>query len=320
MNFITQTIQNSMTHYLFKGLLFTFFTLLLSCSVLEKSLPTFTLDKTLGLAVFASPEDAANIFTQSLQDQNITLLKKLFGNNYVDILPIENLTHEDINNFIKAWKANHHLVTVSQSKKLIAVGKDNWTFPIPIISSPAGWHFDINEGLDRIRIRRIGRNELNVMQAVLAYYDAQMEYITKDHNHNGTLEYAQKFISSPGKKEGLFWETNPDETPSPLGPLFADHQATNNYHGYFYKIIKAQGKHAKNGAYSYLSDQKMTKGFALLAWPEKYNETGIMSFIVNHEGIVYEQNLGANSSQIAKEISVFNPDTNWLAIKEAYTN
>ena len=309
-----------MTHYLFKILLLAFFAPLLSCSLLEKSPPPFTIDTNLELAVFTSPEDVATTFTQSLKDKDIALVKKLLGNNYANILPIENLTHENLDNFIEAWDSNHHLVTLSKTKKLIAVGEDTWTFPIPIISSPTGWHFDINEGLERIRIRRIGRNELNVMQAVLAYYDAQMEYKEKDHNHNDILEYAQKFISSPEKQDGLFWETKTGEILSPLGPLFADRQIHNSYHGYFYKILKAQGKQAKGGAYSYLSAQQMTKGFALIAWPAEYSETGIMTFIVSHEGIVYEQNLGAKSNQLAKEISVFDPDSSWIAIKEAYTD
>jgi len=309
-----------MTHYLFKILLLAFFAPLLSCSLLEKSPPLFTIDTELELAVFATPEDAANTFTQSLKNKDIALTKKLLGSNYANILPTENLTHENLDNFIEKWDSNHHLVTLSKTKKLIAVGEDTWTLPIPIISSPAGWHFDINEGLERMRIRRIGRNELNVMQAVLAYYDAQMEYMAKDYNHNGILEYAQKFMSFPGKQDGLFWETNADETLSPLGPLFSDRQISHGYHGYFYKIIKAQGKHAKNGAYSYLSGQHMTKGFALIASPVEYSETGIMTFIVSHEGIVYEQNLGEKSSQLAKEISIFNPDAHWVAIKEAHTD
>jgi hypothetical protein len=199
---------------------------------------------------------------------------------------------------------------------LIAIGEGEWTLPIPIVQSASGWYFDIEEGLDRMRIRRIGRNELDAMQAVLAYYDAQMEYAQQDRNGNGLLEYAQKFISTPGTQDGLYWEAESGATPSPLGPLLADRSQGGGYHGYFYRILKAQGENARGGAYSYMLGGRMQAGFAMIAWPEEYGESGVMSFLVSHEGIVYEQNLGLDGVDTAEAMSAYDPDADWIAAEE----
>ena len=188
--------------------------------------------------------------------------------------------------------------------------------PIPIVSGSAGWYFDVEEGLERMRIRRIGRNELATMQAVLAYYDAQMEYATQDRNTNGLLEYAQKLISAPGSKDGLFWETEPGKELSPLGSLLGNRNPGEGYHGYFYHILKAQGKHARGGAYNYMIGDKMRAGFAVIAWPQDYADSGIMSFIVSHDGIVYEQNLGLDTAEIALKMTHYDPDASWVPAQE----
>jgi hypothetical protein len=199
---------------------------------------------------------------------------------------------------------------------LIAVGEGEWTLPIPIVAGTSGWYFDMEEGADRIRIRRIGRNELDVMQAVLAYYDAQMEYAQQDRNGNGMLEYAQKLTSTPGAQDGLFWEVEAGATPSPLGPLLADRSQGGGYLGYFYRILKAQGENARGGAHSYMLGDKMQAGFALVAWPEEYGESGVMSFLVSHAGIVYEQNLGPDGADTAEAMSAYDPDADWIPAEE----
>jgi len=167
-----------------------------------------------------------------------------------------------------------------------------------------------------MRIRRIGRNELDTMQAVLAYYDAQMEYAQQDRDGDGMLEYAQQFISTPGAQDGLFWEVEAGETLSPLGPLVADRSQGGGYHGYFYRILKAQGENARGGAYSYMLGDNMQAGFALIAWPREYGESGVMSFLVSHEGIVYEQNLGPDGAGIAEAMSDYDPDVDWIPAEE----
>jgi len=308
----------TMTH-LFKILLLGLILSPLSCALIEKDTAvSLAIDPTLKQAAFSTPEDAADAFVLAVENKNTANLNAILGENYKTVLPIDNLSNEDIVHFLSAWKSQHKLIAQGQDKKMIQVGKDGWTFPIPIASGSTGWYFDIAEGLERMRIRRIGRNELNVMQAVLAYYDAQMEYFETDHNADGILEYAQKFISSAEKHDGLYWQAQADEILSPLGPLFADRTIQQGYHGYFYKILNAQGDDAHGGITPYLVDGKMTKGFALIAWPEEYAETGIMTFIVNHSGIIYEQNLGEKTKLEVEKITTYNPNASWVPSKETH--
>ena len=205
-----------------------------------------------------------------------------------------------------------------QDKLFVAIGEaeEPWTLPIPLIKTASGWHFDAEEGKERIQIRRIGKNELATMQSVLGYYDAQMEYAEEDRNGNHILEYAQKFISPVGTRDGLSWDTAADEKPSPSGVLYADLSPDGGYHGYYYRILTAQGASAKGGAYSYLMGDNMRYGFALIAWPKEYGKTGVMSFMVNHQGIVYEKNLGAEGDKLAIEMQAYNPDDSWKATQE----
>jgi hypothetical protein len=271
-----------------------------SCSDPDQATVELTVDPVLGQAVFGLPEDAANAFVLAVANDDKEMLGKVLGADYREVLPLDDVDGEDVDNFISAWEKHNTLLPQGDKKMLLAVGKDEWTLPIPVVAGTSGWYFDIEEGLERMRIRRIGRNELNTMQAVLAYYDAQMEYARQDHNGNGLLEYAQQFISTPGAQDGLFWEVEAGETPSPLGSLMADHTPGGGYHGYFYRILKAQGEHARGGAYSYMLGNNMRAGFAVIAWPQEYGESGVMSFIVSHAGIVYEQNLGPDGADTAE--------------------
>jgi len=287
-----------------------------SCSDTDQPGPQLNIDTTLGQAVFAAPGDAANAFALALRNGDSEMLSKVLGANYREVLPLDAVDGEDINNFNKAWEKSNDLLPQGEHKVLITIGEGDWTLPIPISEGESGWYFDVEEGRERMRIRRIGRNELAAMQAVLAYYDGQMEYAQADRNGNGMLEYAQKFISSPGERDGLFWEVGDSDKPSPLGPLMGNLSPGGGYHGYFYRILKAQGENARGGAYSYMLGDKMRVGFALIAWPEEYGESGVMSFMVSHAGIVYEQNLGPDGVEITEEIPSYNPGEGWLAAKE----
>ena len=289
---------------------------MVSCSDSDQVGAELNVDPALGQAVFAMPEDAANAFTLALVNHDLEMFSKVLGADYREILPVDEIDSEDVGNFLAAWEKHNTLLPQGDQKMLIAVGEGEWTLPIPIVAGTSGWYFDMEEGADRIRIRRIGRNELDVMQAVLAYYDAQMEYAQQDRNGNGLLEYAQKFISTPGAQDGLFWEVEAGATPSPLGPLPADRSKGGGYHGYFYRILKAQGENARGGAYSYMLGDKMQAGFALVAWPEEYGESGVMSFLVSHAGIVYEQNLGPDGADTAEAMSAYDPDADWIPAEE----
>ena len=213
-----------------------------------------------------------------------------------------------------AWDKTHRFKSIAYGKVQIAVGPEDWTLPIPIVKKDERWRFDTQAGAEEMRTRRIGRNELAAMQAVMAYYDAQKEYAISDRNGDGMLEYARKLISSPGKHDGLFWPVADGEAESPLGPLFGDDTPGNDYHGFYYKILTGQGPNAPGGAYDYLINNRMMAGFALVAWPVTYGDSGITSFLVNHDGQVYQKDLGPETDQIVRAMTQFDPDSSWEAV------
>jgi hypothetical protein len=224
--------------------------------------------------------------------------------------------------FLKAYKEANQLMKSGDDMALLVVGKDEWIFPIPIVKDAAGWRFDTKEGREEILNRRIGRNELSVIQAVRAYVDAQRDYYLRNPQNDKLLQYAQKFISTKGKRDGLYFPTKTGEPVSPLGPRFASYVAKNKdepaklvpYHGYYYRILKAQGPDAPGGAYSYLAQGKMIGGFALVAWPATYGNSGITTFLINHDGVVYEKDLGPKTAELAQKITRFNPDKSWTRL------
>jgi hypothetical protein len=260
---------------------------------------------------YPSADAAAEAFTEALRKRDNAAMAVVLGQDWKRYVPGET-ARADIEAYLAGWDAQHK-TTVDGKKAMLAVGKDGWTFPIPIVQGKSGWRFDPKSGADELRLRRIGRNELSTMQAVLAYVDAQRDYALKDRDGNGVLEYAQKFASTAGKKDGLYWRDDNGQDPSPLGPLFAKEQpkGSGGYHGYYYRILKAQGAKAPGGARSYMLNGRMRSGFALVAWPVTYGDTGVMSFIVNHEGKVFEKDLGPQTQKIAAEMKSFNPDDTW---------
>ena len=216
--------------------------------------------------------------------------------------------------FLAAWDAAHKVVT-DGDKATIQVGTTGFVMPIPLVKEAAGWRFDVDAGRIELTAREIGRNELTVVQSLLAYVDAQRDYSTLDPMKTGVATYARRLLSSPGKKDGLYWETKPGEPESPLGALVAKAQPGDGeregYYGYHYRLLYGQGPAAKGGAYSYLVNGRMIGGFGAIAWPVRYGETGVMSFIVNQDGEVYEQDLGPETPQRAAAITLFDPDKNW---------
>ena len=227
---------------------------------------------------------------------------------------------------ILAAYAEKHRLTTEGGNTILIVGNQDWPFPIPIVKRGQSYIFDTAKGREEILNRRIGENELFTIQAMLAVVDAQREYALKDRNNSGLLEYAQKFRSDPGKKNGLYWEAKQGEPQSPFGLIMTQirregYQAKPSgapvpYHGYYYRILTAQGKDAPGGAYSYLVKGKMIGGFAVVAYPAEYGNSGVMTFIVNHDGKVYEKNLGPNTASIAKGMKEYNPDKTWTAVKQ----
>ncbi|HEY9161768.1 MAG TPA: DUF2950 domain-containing protein [Desulfomonilia bacterium] len=226
---------------------------------------------------------------------------------------------KDRDKFILLFGEKNLLRMPSKSKFILYIGKNDWPFPIPIVKTGESWHFDAKQGRGEILSRRIGKNELGAIQTCLAIADAEREYASVDRDGNGRLEYAQKLVSSQGKKDGLYWKANPGENPSPLGPLAAKAQGegykktdeASPYNGYYYRILTSQGASASGGAYSYIVNGHMIGGFALVAYPASYGNSGVMTFIVNFEGIVYQKDLGPGTAGIAGKMKTFNPDSTW---------
>ena len=209
---------------------------------------------------------------------------------------------------------------------VLLIGKDDWPFPIPIVKKGKVWQFDTNKGKEEILNRRIGRNELDTIQTCLAVVDAEREYAMDAGKESGVPVYAQKLMSDPGKHDGLYWETKEGEKPSPMGQFVA--QAIEKgykarkpgeerppYSGYYYRLLTGQGKHAPDGAYDYIVNGKMIGGFAMVAYPAKYGNSGVMTFIVNQDGVVYQKDLGRNTANAAKAITKFDPDKTWTKVK-----
>ena len=265
-------------------------------------------------ATYASADEAAKAFVHALSTNDPQAMTTVLGANWRRFVPTQGVDHDDVIAFLGAWAKSNRIVTQGKTAHL-QVGAQNWQFPIPIVSSGKGWRFDTQAAADEIRTRRIGRNELDTMKALLAAYDAQKEYATADRNGDGVLQYAQRFVSTPGKQDGLYWASLPGEKPSPLGPLFDDAVSSEGYHGYRYKLLTAQGRNAPGGAYDYRIKNRLVSGFAIVAWPVRYGDTGVMSFMVSHDGKVYEKDLGANSAGVVKAMTRFDPDSSWKEVK-----
>ena len=276
---------------------------------------------------FSSPEEAVKAAIAAARSNNDNELLAIFGPKAKEILfsgdPVADKQRRA--EFVAAYDQANRLSTEGEDRILIA-GKQDWPFPIPIVKKGQSWMFDTEQGKQEVLNRRIGGNELFTIQTMLAIVDAEREYAMKDRDRNGLLEYAQKFLSDPGKQNGLYWEAKAGESESPLGPIMTQARsqgygakittAPGTYHGYNYRILTAQGKDATGGAYSYLVKGKMIGGFAVVAYPAEYGNSGIMTFIVNFDGKVFQKNLGPNTAAAAKSMKEYNPDKTWTEVKQ----
>ena len=274
--------------------------------------------------VYKTPEDAAAALLASAKSGDSKAALTVFGPDGEDIIfsgdPVNDQNQRD--KFVQAFEAKHQIVSEGDNRAALVIGNNEWPFPVPLIKKNAGWRFDTDAGLKEILFRRIGHNELDTMQTVLAYVDAQNDYAQFMRKTAGTASYAQHFVSSEGKKDGLYWPAQPGEDPSPLGDLVAS-AATQGYkvgggrapyHGYYYKILTRQGPDAPGGAYDYVVRGNMIGGFALVAYPAAYRNSGVMTFLVNHEGTVFQKDLGRHTDRIAEDITSFDPDETWTKV------
>jgi hypothetical protein len=273
---------------------------------------------------FSSPEQASAALVDAVKSGTNRAILKVLGNAAEDIVSSgdEVADAEMRQRFTTAYDARHSIKAEGNKKATLIVGNDDFPFPIPLYNTKSGWEFDTKVGRIEILYRRIGRNELDAIQTCLAFVDAQNEYAEKDRGQ-GVGVYAQRIVSSPGKKDGLFWRD--DRDPSPLGELAAEassegykHEGKGApYHGYYYRILKAQGSDAPGGALNYVVWGKMIGGFALIAYPAEYGNSGVMTFMVNHAGTVYQKDLGRWTYVHAKRMIVFDPDQTWKKVNVA---
>jgi hypothetical protein len=276
---------------------------------------------------FSSPEEGVKALIDAAKKNDTKGILEILGPEAKSIIesgdPVADRTAHD--RFVKFYDEANKLVKSGDNKSILEVGKDDWPFPIPLVKENAGWRFDTKQGKEEIINRRIGRNELDVIQVCLAVVDAEREYYQRDPDGDKLLQYAQKFISTKGKRDGLYWETKPNEQPSPLGPLVTHARAEGYkgadgkpvpYHRYYYKLLTGQGRDAPGGAYDYLVRGKMMGGFGMVAYPAQYGSSGIMTFIVNHDGVVYQKDLGPKTASVAQSMTKFNPDKTWTAVKQ----
>jgi hypothetical protein len=274
---------------------------------------------------FQSPEEAAAALAAAAKSGATNDILKVLGRNAADIVESGDMVadNETRERFVAAYDAKHSISMDGDKKAILMLGNDDFPFPIPLYRTKTGWEFDTTEGRIEILYRRIGRNELDAIQTSLAFVDAENEYADKDRGA-GPGVYAQRIVSSPGKKDGLYWPTDGDQ--SPLGELAAEASAEGYkvgsgepqpYHGYYYRILTRQGPNAPGGEMDYVVNGKMIGGFALVAYPAEYGNSGVMTFVVNHRGTVYQKDLGELTEAIAKRMKSFDPDQTWRKVEVA---
>jgi hypothetical protein len=277
--------------------------------------------------LFASPDQAVTALQAAVKTQETNAMRKVFGPAISEIAnpdPVQRA--ENLEKFAKRLTEFVGLSTQQNGNVVLDIGNDHWPFPIPLAKRGDQWFFDVGAGKEEILNRRVGQNELSAIEVCHAYVQAQREYAMKDRAGNKIIEYAQKMRSTPGTKDGLYWEAKPDEEQSPFGPLVAkaheegygrkkdgaDTQKTHNpFHGYLLRILTKQGENAPGGKYDYIINGHLVAGFAFLAYPAQWGNSGVMTFIVNQHGQVYQKNLGEKTTELANAITEYNPDETW---------
>jgi hypothetical protein len=273
---------------------------------------------------YKTPDDAATALVQAVRTNDDRGILSVLGPEGSQIASSGDPTEDKAirGQFVSAYDAKHQLTMEGENKATLIIGRDDFPFPIPLVRTGGAWKFDTETGRREILSRRIGRNELNAIQACLAYYDAQHEYAEKDRTGAGVHAYAQRIVSQEGRKNGLYWPASQGDE-SPLGELVAN--AANDgyrvsgqrapFHGYYYKILTRQGPAAQGGELDYIVRGNMIGGFALVAWPAAYGSSGIMTFVVNHNGAVYQKDLGARTSRVAERMTSFDPGPGWETVR-----
>ncbi len=278
-----------------------------------------------GAKAFPTPEEAVAALTNAAKASELDAVLALFGPEGRELVSSSDPATARLNRdvFVVAMSEGWKLVDRGPDRKELIVGNERWPFPVPLVKSANGWRFDTAAGKEEVLLRRIGRNELAAIRILDTYVTAQRIYARKSHDGKPAGAYARRLASDPGSQNGLYWAAGHGEPHSPLGPLVAEAAAEGRslntagqgasapFHGYYFRVLDAQGAAAAGGAKSYLANGELSGGFGLVAWPAQYNATGIMTFVVNQDGVVYEKDLGANTAKAVASITTYNPDTTW---------
>jgi hypothetical protein len=273
---------------------------------------------------FATPDAAVDALVAAVAADDMEKLLDIFGPEYEeDLIGGDEIAfRETLKILARALAETASLRDGDSDTKTLIVGAKAWPFPFPIVRQAGVWRFDTAAGVEEVIDRRIGRNELSAIEICRAYVDAQAEYARTDHDRDDVREFAQKILSEEGQKDGLYWKTGDDGEISPFGPLVADarnylegHEVGDPFKGYYYKVITRQSAEAPGGRYDYIVNGNMIAGFALIAFPADYGNSGIMTFICNHQNKVYQTDLGEDSDLIAGGIIVYNPDSTWSEVR-----
>jgi len=281
--------------------------------------------------LFSTPQDAVKALTEAVVAKDNTALEQIFGPSVRELRSGDEVQDSiEFVEFAEYLAEKNDLIKENDSKVILHIGNENWPFPVPIVKYNDQWFFDTEAGKEEILNRRIGEDELTAILVCRAYVKAQREYVLKDWDGDGIFAYAQKLRSDSGKRNGLFWRSAPGETLSPLGELVAQawHEGYKKnrkafkeaepspFHGYYFKILTAQGKNVPGGGYNYITNGNMVGGFAMVAFPSNWGKSGVMTFVVNQQGKVYEKNLGQDTAKIAQKMKLCNPDKTWKPVKE----
>jgi hypothetical protein len=278
--------------------------------------------KTIKPQRFATPDAAVMALVDAAKRDSDQDLIKIYGSSGEDLVNSGDAVQDAKRRamWLAQYDAEHAVVLKYPDEAELVMGKDHWPFPVPIVKVGNKWIFDAEAGRQEILNRRIGANELNTMKVLETYVEAQREYYSLDRDDDGVLEYAQRVMSTKDKRDGLYWETGEDEDPSPMGPLLAsaagegyDVQGLKSapYHGYHFRVLTAQGPDAAGGSFSYIINGNMVAGYAMVAWPADYGNSGIMTFLVNANGTIYQKDLGEKTPELAPAIKEYNPDATW---------
>jgi Protein of unknown function (DUF2950) len=300
-----------------------FLTLILASLVL----PAFA--RAVDQKTFATPAEAVQALVKAAEDGNRDEMVAVLGDDGKELVfsgdPVQDKV--GMEHFVKAFKTKHAIVKEDDHTSVLEVGSSDWQMPIPLVNDGGKWRFDTAAGKQELLYRRIGHNELGAIAACRGFIDAQKDYIAVGHDGLPAGIYAARLMSTSGKHDGLYWETAEDEPSSPAGPLLADANAegyegpglggkAQPYHGYLYRILKAQGAAAKGGAKSYVKDGQLAGGVALLAFPAQYRASGVMTFIINQNAVVYQKDLGENTAELAGAITEYDPDKSWKRVTD----